>query len=128
MAHEITQKKILMIEDDVFISEIVIQALKKEGFNVLYASKGEEVLSLVKEEHPDLILLDLALPDMDGFDVLEEIRKEKVLRIIPIIIYSNNAGPENKEKAKMKGAVGFIEKSKFMPSEVVAEVTKILRE
>lgn len=128
MAHEITQKKILMVEDDVFISEVVIQALKKEGFNVLYASKGEEVFSLVKEEHPDLIMLDLALPDMDGFDVLEQIREEKVFRTIPILIYSNNAGPENKEKAKLEGAVGFIEKSKFMPSEVVAEVKKILEE
>ena len=128
MVHEITQKKILMVEDDVFISDVIIQALKREGFNVIYASKGSDVLPLVKEEHPDLILLDLALPDMDGLDVLTDIRKEKVLRLIPVIVYSNNAGAENREMAKMKGAVGFIEKSKYMPSEVVAEVKKILRE
>ncbi|MCG2689830.1 response regulator, partial [Candidatus Parcubacteria bacterium] len=81
--------KILTIEDDKFLRELIKRKLQEVGFEAISASNGEEGLKLAKEEKPNLILLDLIMPGMDGFITLKELQKDPLLASIPVIILSN---------------------------------------
>ncbi|HOK35514.1 MAG TPA: response regulator [Candidatus Pacearchaeota archaeon] len=122
------KKKILLIEDDPFISDIYITTLNDAGYEVSLANDGLTGLEMAKTIKPDLILLDLLLPGMDGLKVLENIRKEKneKLNKIPVIIITNWVEKENIEKAKKLGVSGFILKVSLGPKDLIKEVKKYL--
>lgn len=117
--------KIVIVEDDSMIAEIYKKKFSESGFEVLMAVSGDEVLNLVKKEKIDIILLDLIMPKMDGFAVTKELRGGKYDPNIKIIIFSNLNQMEDKEKAMGLGANGFITKSNYNPSELVAEVQRL---
>lgn len=117
--------KIVIVEDDLMIAEIYKKKFSESGFEVLMAVSGDEVLNLAKKEKIDIILLDLIMPKMDGFAVTKELRNGKYDAGIKIIIFSNLNQPEDKEKALSLGANGFIIKSNYNPSELVAEVRRL---
>ena len=117
--------KIVIVEDDPMIAEIYNKKFSSSGFEVLMATSGEGVLSLVKKEKIDIILLDLIMPKMDGFTVTKELRSGKYDPNIKIIIFSNLNQEEDKEKAMNLGANGFVAKSSYNPSELVAEVQRL---
>lgn len=117
--------KIVIVEDDSMIAEIYKKKFSESGFEVLMAASGEEVLSLAKREKIDIILLDLIMPKMDGFTVTKNLRSGKYDPNIKIIIFSNLNQAEDKEKAMNLGANGFIAKSNYNPSELVAEVERL---
>ncbi len=100
-------KKILLVEDDNFLSTILGNRLKKEGFAVLQASNGEEALSILKTEQPSLIILDLILPKKSGFDVLETISADPQLNRIPVVVFSNLGQDSDIEKIKALGALEY---------------------
>jgi DNA-binding response OmpR family regulator len=120
-------KKILIIEDDKFLRQLITQKLLKEGYDVLEAIDGEEGLKKVKEEKPDLVLLDLILPGIDGFEALSQMKKEDSLARIPIIILSNLGQKEDVERGLNLGAVDYLIKAHFTPGEIIEKVKKALK-
>jgi DNA-binding response OmpR family regulator len=121
--------KILLVEDDPMISEIYERKFETAGFDVKVAATGKEVLTDVKKDHYDLVLLDLVLPEMSGMDVLKEIKQSgKYDPAVKIVIFSNLSEKSEQDKAFELGADGFIPKSQFGPSELVAEVERMINE
>jgi DNA-binding response OmpR family regulator len=117
--------RIVIVEDDPMISEIYKKKFSEAKFEVFTATTGEEVLNLAKKEKVDVILLDLIMPKMDGFEVTKNLRSGQYDPNIKIIIFSNLNQTEDKEKAMDLGANGFIAKSNYNPSELVAEVERL---
>jgi DNA-binding response OmpR family regulator len=119
-------KKILVIEDDKFLRKLLIDRLAEEGYFVDGAIDGEEGIKKAKAEEFNLILLDLILPGMDGFEVLSIFKKEKNLEKIPVLILSNLGQKEEIEKGLKLGAVDYIIKAHFTLDEIVEKIKKIL--
>ena len=118
--------KILGVDDEPAVRELAEDLLTSAGYNVLTARDGEEAFRLVFEEHPDLILLDLMLPKMTGFHVLQEIRKNSRFRNTPILILSVLVtGDDTDTSIRELDAVGFIDKAEFVTS-LVSRVQEIL--
>jgi len=120
-------KNILIIEDDKFLRELIAQKLRKEGYDISEAIDGEEGIKKVKEEKPDLILLDLILPGIDGFEVLSKVKEDPVLAQIPVIILSNLGQKEDIEKGLKLGAIDYLIKAHFTPGEIIEKITKVLK-
>jgi len=120
-------KKILVIEDDKFLRELIAQKLIKENFEVSEAVDGEEGIKKIDEEKPDLILLDLILPGIDGFEVLARMRKESTLSSIPVIILSNLGQKDDVEKGLKMGAVDYLIKAHFTPGEIIDKIKAVLK-
>ena len=120
-------KTILIIEDDKFLRELIVQKLIKEGFEISEAVDGEEGMKKVKEEKPDLILLDLILPGIDGFEVLARMKEDPVLAAIPVIILSNLGQKEDVEKGLKLGAVDYLIKAHFTPGEIIDKIKAALK-
>ena len=119
-------KKILIIEDEEILLELIQKRLIQEGYQVNAARDGLEGLEKLREEKPDLILLDIVMPKMGGFEVMEEIKKDDNLKGIPIIIISNSGQPVELSRAKELGVVDWLIKTDFDPIEVVDKVKKQL--
>lgn len=123
----IMNKKILIVEDDPMLSEIYQKKFSNEGgFEVITAVNGAETEEKIRKNKPDLVLLDLVLPEKDGFQILKEVKADPSLSKTKIIIFSNLSQEEEQQKAKTLGADGFIAKSDFTPQQIVAEAKKIL--
>lgn len=120
-------KKILIIEDDKFLRELIAKKLSQEGFETLEAIDGQEGLKKIKEVRPDLILLDLILPGMDGFEILAKIKEEVSLSSIPVIILSNLGQKEDIEKGLRLGAVDYLIKAHFAPAEIIEKIKNVLK-
>ncbi len=120
--------KILLIEDDSFLVEMYTTKFELEGFEVVSAEDGKKGLEMVKKENPDIILLDILMPKMDGFAVLDALKKDEELADIPVILLTNLGQKDDVKKGFEKGAVGYLIKAHFMPSEVVDKIKKILKE
>jgi DNA-binding response OmpR family regulator len=115
-------QKILIIEDDVFLNELMAKKLIEEGFDVIKATNGEEGIDFAKKEKPDLILLDLILPGMDGFEILEKMKEEPETSSIPVIILSNLGQREDIERGFDLGADDYLIKAHFTPDEIIERV------
>ncbi len=120
-------KKILIVEDDKFLRELIARKLLDEGFKIVQAVDGEEGLKKAKEEKPDLILLDLILPGIDGFEVLRQIKRDPEIAKIPVIILSNLGQEEDIEKGFKSGAVDYLIKAHFTPGEIIEKIDKYLK-
>jgi len=120
--------KILLVEDDNFLVEMYTTKFELEGFEVISAEDGQKGLDMVKRESPDIILLDILMPKMDGFAVLDALKKDKTTADIPVILLTNLGQKDDVKKGFEKGAVGYLIKAHFMPSEVVEKIKKILKE
>ncbi len=119
-------KKILIIEDDKFLRKLMGQKLINEGYNVLEASDGEEGLTKAKNDKPDLVLLDLVLPGINGFEVLSRMKKEPALSQVPVIILSNLGQKEEMGKGLKLGAVDYLIKAHFTPGEIIEKIKAFL--
>ena len=118
---------IFIIEDDKFLRELIVRKLNEEGFDVSEAIDGEEGIKGIKEKKPDLILLDLILPGIDGFEVLSQIKSDSELSSIPVIIISNLGQKEDIEKGMKLGAVDYLIKAHFDPNEIVEKIKTTLK-
>ncbi len=119
-------KKILIIEDDIFLRKVISKKLLKEGYETIEAVDGEKGLESAKEEKPDLILLDLVLPEMTGFEVLGKIKKDPLISKIPVIILSNLGEKKDIEEGLGLGAADYLVKAHFNPGEIVDKIESIL--
>jgi DNA-binding response OmpR family regulator len=124
-------KKILLVEDDPFLIDIYQKKLRDSGFKVEVARDGEKALEILKEKNFDLMLLDIVLPKIDGWKILEEIREmkkeKKYLEKMKIVIWSNLGEKEDVKKGLSLGATSYLIKANFTPSEVVREIEKLLK-
>jgi len=119
-------KKILIIEDEKIMLNLLRDKLEREGYDVSIAHNGEEGLEKMKEVSPDIILLDIIMPKMGGFEVMEEMAKSEKLKNIPVIVISNSGQPVELEKVKNLGARDWLIKTEFDPQEVLQKVKKQL--
>jgi len=120
------KKKVLIIEDEKDLRFFIAKALKEEGIEVIEAFDGEEGIEKAKKEKPDLILLDLLLPGISGYEVLTRIKKDPELETIPVLILSNLGQREEVEKGLKLGAIDYLIKANFTLKEIVERIKKIL--
>lgn len=119
-------KNILLAEDDLFLIDIYVSKLREAGFKVKLAKDGEEALKKLREEKFNLLLLDIVLPKISGWELLEKIKKIQKLKNLKIIILSNLCQKTEVEKGLELGATKYLIKAHYTPSEVVEEIKKIL--
>ena len=117
---------LLVAEDDQFYANLYRTKLEKEGFGVVTAANGKETLELLKQHHPNLIILDLVMPEMDGFEVLKKIKEEKDLKDVPVIILSNLGQQEDIDRAQALGVFKYIIKSNVSIHQMVESVEEAL--
>lgn len=121
------QKKILIVEDDEFLRSLAAKRLEKEGYTVLAATDGDMGIKMASEEAPGIILLDLLLPGLSGYEVLEKLRAESATKSTPVIVFSNLGQKEDVEKAKGLGANDFLIKANFTLDDVVEKIKQYLK-
>ena len=120
------KKKILVVDDEPDILKVTSIRLKKLGYNVLTAADGKEALDTMRSENPDLVLLDLVMPIMNGAEVCEQIKNDKTLKHTPIILFTASGSSDmTAEKIKKIGADGYIVKP-FEPEELMGKIEGIL--
>ncbi len=120
------QINVLIVEDDVFLAEIYQKKFEMEGFKVSMANNGEKGLADIKKKKPDIVLLDILLPKLDGFAVLEAAKADPAIKDIPIILLTNLGQKDDVQRGLDEGAVDYLIKTHFKPSEVVDKVRKVL--
>ena len=120
-------KKILLVEDEESLQKTLAEYLRDEEFEVVGAMDGQIGLELAQKELPDAILLDIILPKMDGFTVLEEIKKSEKTKNIPVILLTNLENMEDIQKAFEKGAVAYLIKADFKLEDVVKKIKEVLK-
>ena len=119
-------KKILIIEDDPFLSEVYSAKFSQSGFRTEVATDGKKGLEKIKASKPDLVLLDIVLPKMDGFDLLKTIKEDDQFKEIPVILLTNLGQKNEVEKGLALGADEYIIKAHFTPTAIVAKVKEVL--
>jgi DNA-binding response OmpR family regulator len=121
-------KKILIVEDDDFLLQMYVTKLELEGFQVISAVDGIKGLRLAKKDKPDLVLLDLQLPELSGFEVLEDLKRSNETKQIPVLVLTNFSQKEDIDRCLNLGASDYLIKAHFVPSEVIAKIKNILEE
>lgn len=123
------QTKILIVEDDITMREIVVHKLSTNGFTVVEADDGKSAIETWKKEKPDLVLLDLMLPEMDGFQILEAVRKggDADIQKTGVIVLSNLFSKEDIKKAKDLGIDDFMVKAYYTTEEILTRVKDALK-
>ena len=120
--------KILLVEDDKFLSTALDDKLTREGFTVIKALNGQEAITKIRSQQPDLILLDIIMPQKNGFEVLAEIKLDETFKHIPVIVLSNLGQEADIKKAQDLGAVDYLVKSdvemKIVVEKIKAELAK----
>jgi DNA-binding response OmpR family regulator len=122
-----TKSIVALIEDDPLIAEMYTTKFTKEGYDIKHAADGAAGLDLVKKEKPDIILLDIIMPKMDGFQVLTELRKEAAFKSTPVIMLTNLGQEEDVQKGRALGATDYFIKTNFTPAAIVDKVKGILK-
>ncbi len=120
------KKYILIIEDDKFLRELLVRKFVADGFDVKNAINAELAITILAERKPDVILCDLILPGLSGFEILRKIKEDEKTSDIPVIILSNLGQKEDFDKAMALGAKDFMVKSNFTLDEIVAKVRTVL--
>lgn len=122
------KKRIVLVEDELTMANLIEAGLKKEGYEVKSAREGRKGLRLIREAKPDLVLLDIMLPGLKGFDILEKLYNEDhVLPALPVIIISNSGDSIEVERALRMGVRDYLIKVNFNPDEVVEKVNNVFK-
>ena len=119
--------RILLAEDDRFLRRAAEATLKRRGYTVLTAVDGEETLRLARAETPDLILLDLIMPKMQGFEVLRQLKEDPATRAIPVVVLSNLSQDSDAKQAEALGAAGYLVKANLSLDELAKRVDELLK-
>ena len=114
-----SRNNILVVEDDKLLSDLLLRKLGGGSYHVMHARTGEEALELLKNEKPDVILLDILLPGVDGFEVLKQVKGSPLLKKIPVIVLSNLGQESDLAKGKELGAKKFLIKATLTLDDVV---------
>ena len=128
MENKSDKKKILIVDDDDFIIDLYAEALQKAGYTVFTANLPSIGLAKVELTHPDLVLLDIGMPEMNGLQFLDKIKNNLGTNKIPVMFLSNIRDDQTIKEGLEKGAVGYLLKTALTPSQVAAEVGKTLQQ
>lgn len=120
------QPIVLIVEDDVFLSDLYKTKLELAGYKIFAAYDGEKGLEMAKKNKPSIILLDLVIPKLTGFQVLEGIKADASIKDVPVIILTNLSQKDDVDKGLAMGANDYLIKAHFMPSEVVEKIKKLI--
>lgn len=118
--------KILVIEDDMFLQTLIARKFVNAGIEVVAVTNGREALELFLKEKPDVVLLDIMLPDVDGFEILKSVGENSYLKTIPIIVFSNLSDEEHIERALSLGAKAYIVKAQFTLDQLITRISEVL--
>lgn len=118
--------KILITEDDPLMSRMYQRIFGFEGYEVVMASDGQDGLDKIRETNPTLVLLDVMMPKMNGFEVLEKLKSDPATKNIPVVMLTNLSSEQDAENALLKGAVKYIVKSEHDPKQVADIVKEII--
>ncbi len=118
---------LLLVEDDIFLRGLMKKKIEMEGYSVIEAENGKIALEKLRENEISLVLLDLIMPEVDGFEVLESVSKDPKLSKIPIIVLSNLGQKEKIDEAMALGAKDYIIKAHLTPSEIIEVIKKYLK-
>lgn len=120
------EKTVLVVEDDIALQEALKLKLKKEGIRVLTANSGEAALAVLRQEMPDLITLDILLPQMNGIEFLRQIRADKSLKDMPVVVVSVSGGTEKMREAFGLNIVDYLVKSAYKIDDLVGKIKGFL--
>ncbi|MDB5239337.1 MAG: hypothetical protein JWO00_672 [Candidatus Parcubacteria bacterium] len=126
-ANTSAKKKILWVEDDKLIGNILMKKLTSSGFDIFHAKSGDEAIEGLKTFAPDAVVLDLVLPGMSGFDILQKIREDNRFKNVPAMILSNLSKQSDIERAKSLGAQKFLVKASVSLDQIIEEVRGLCR-
>ena len=118
--------KILLVEDDEFLTEIYVTKFQAKNFEVENVKEGNLAIDKIKSFLPNIILLDIVLPQMSGFEILKQIKENPAIANIPVIILSNLGGVEDHKEGIDKGASDYLVKSQVTPTELVEKIENLL--
>jgi DNA-binding response OmpR family regulator len=118
--------RIVVADDDRMFRKVAETTLRRQGYDVATASDGEEALQLIRSERPDMIVLDLIMPKLQGFDVLQTLKQDALTSAIPVIVLSSLTQEQDKQEALDLGAVAYFNKTTFSMSELVKQVENTL--
>ncbi|TSC76104.1 MAG: putative two component transcriptional regulator, winged helix family [Parcubacteria group bacterium Gr01-1014_31] len=121
------KKVVLLVEDDEFLAELYATKLNLEGYEVLSAADGKKGLKLAQDKHPALVLLDIILPKLDGFEVLKGLKEDPTTKDIPVILLTNLSQKDEVKRGLDLGAADYLIKAHFMPSEVVKKIKALVQ-
>ena len=116
------KKRVLVVEDDKFLGELLARRMEQEGLNFVLKKSGEDGVAEAKANPPDLILLDLLLPGIDGYEVLSQLKKDSTLSRIPVIVLTNLGQKAEQDKAFDLGATAFMVKAESDLDDIVKAV------
>ena len=119
-------ERILLAEDDRILRKAGETALRKKGYDVIAAVDGEDALAKARENPPDLVLLDVMMPKVHGFEVLRGLKDDSRLRDIPVIMLTNLEQPSDMQRAAEGGAFGYLVKSNLDLDDLIAKVAEAL--
>lgn len=118
--------KILIVEDDQFLSKMYVKKFEIEGFTVETAYDGEAGIEKAESFMPDIVVMDVMMPKLNGIEALERMKTNPKIKDIPVLILTNLSGTEDAKTAVQKGAIDFLVKSDFTPAQVVEKIKVIL--
>lgn len=118
-------KKMLLVEDDPLLIDIYTTKFKERGFDIVVVDQGKNVLEAIREEKPDIVMLDIVLPHQDGWSILSKIKEDKDLKSTKVVVLSNLGQKEEVEKGLKLGAAQYLIKAHYTPSQVVQEIEKL---
>ena len=122
-------KKVLIVEDDTFLHTLLadkLAHLREQGVEIFTALNAEEALKIARESTPDLMMLDVAMPGKNGFEVIEELREDERFKKTPIIILSNISQESDEKRAQDLGVDAYLVKADFSLDEITNEITKLI--
>lgn len=117
---------VLVVEDDSFLRKLLCDKLRHEGFELFEATDGQQALDFLKDNRPILMLLDLMMPGVDGFQVLESVRRDERNKYLPVIVLSNVWEKQMIERVQQLGADDYLIKAHFVLDEIIERITKVL--
>ena len=121
------KQKVLLIEDDEMLLDMYNLKFLESGFDILKASNGLDGYEAAVKNRPDIILLDIILPQMDGFAVMEKLKQNKDTEKIPVFFLTNLKQEEDVERGKKLGAVGYLVKATLTPTQILEKVKQFLK-
>ena len=119
--------KLLLVEDDLFFRRFYVEKLREKGFIIDEADDGYQGLEKIRTFKPDLIILDIIMPKMDGFDVLKSLQADPLLKKIPVLVFSTLGQESDIEKAKKMGATDYVNKSMFDFNELLIKINTLTK-
>lgn len=123
----VAKKKVLLVEDDAMIVDMYKMRLEEEGFEVFVTDKGSEALKIAAKEKPILVLLDIILPEIDGFAVLQLLKEDVKTKKIPVVLLTNLGQESDRQKGLELGAADYFVKAQFTPANVITAIKKIIK-